>query len=111
MKAADVPDMYVLDALSSDIESLDDVLRVLNSASELGWTKEWGRAFERGDVVQALMRLVSNDLVRVFVPDATTRGLVERPPRSLPPEDFDNAWYGITERGRVVHATWDPPLS
>jgi hypothetical protein len=108
MANSDLPDMYVLDALASDLESLEDILRVLNSATELGWRSEWGREFHRSDVVQALARLVQGDLVRVYVPDAATRGLVTCPPRALPPGDFDEAWYGITERGRLVHANWEP---
>ncbi len=108
MTHPNLPDMYVLDALASDIESLDDILRVLNSTTELGWRGEWGREFHRSDIVQALGRLVEGDLVRVYVLDSATRGLVTCPPRTLPPGDFDDVWYGITERGRVVHTNWEP---
>lgn len=83
MTTTDLPDMYVLDALASDLESLDDILRVLNSDAELGWRREWGREFQRTDVVQALARLIQADSVRVYLPNAATRGLIECSPRSL----------------------------
>jgi hypothetical protein len=104
------PDMYVLDALVSDLESLDGILRVLNSDTELGWRQEWGGKFLRPEIVQALARLIQADLVRSYLSDELSKGLVEGSPRMLPPGDFDDAWFGITERGRLVHTNWEPPL-
>ena len=102
-----LPDMYVLDALASDIEDLEGILRMLNSETELGWHKEWGRKFSREEIVEALCRLVSDDLVLTYVTPEKP-GLVALAPRALPPGDFDDAWFGLTEKGRLVHANWEP---
>ena len=108
MTKAVLPDMYVLDALASDLESLDDIIRMLNSESDLGWRREWGADFRRPEIVQALVRLLRSGLVRCYLWDETVRGLVQCSPRALPPGDFDAAWYGITDQGRLVHGNWAP---
>jgi hypothetical protein len=100
-------DLFVLDSLASDIESLDNVLRVLNSDTDVGWHREWGRHFVRDEIVQSIARLIQNDLVRVYLWDEVQRGLVESAPRVLPPADFDNVWFGLTERGRMIHTNWE----
>src|SRR5881394_2177371 len=108
MHKSRLPDMYVLDALASDLESLNDLLRMLNSDTELGWHREWGKPFDRTEIVQALLRLVHDDLVRVYLPDAAGTGLLEQASRTAPPSDFSDAWFGLTERGRLVHTNWEP---
>lgn len=101
------PDMYVLDALANDIEDLEAILRMLNSDTVLGWHKEWGRKFRREEIVEALCRLVVDDLVLAYV-TLEKPGLVTLPARTLPDGDFDDASFGLTEKGRLVHANWEP---
>jgi hypothetical protein len=102
------PDLYVLDALANDIEDLENILRMLNSDTPLGWTKEWGRAFRRDEVVEALSRLVQKEWVRVLVHASDGKSLSELSVGTLPPGDYDDVYYSLTERGRLVHSNWNP---
>ena len=108
MMNAALPDMYVLDTLANDVEELESILRMLNSETDLGWHEEWGRNFTRPDVVSALSRLIRQDFVRVFVPDEEGKALLEIAQRSMPPANYDDVYFGMTERGRLVHTNWDP---
>lgn len=103
------PDLYVLDTVADDIEDLVAIMRSLNSDSAIGWHRTWGRLFTRDEVVQTLSRLVTNDFVQVAVlaPDGKT--LENLASRQLPIGDYDDAWFAMTPRGRLVHATWNPP--
>jgi hypothetical protein len=104
------PDLYVLDALANDIENLESILRMLNSESALGWTKEWGRPFSRNEIVEALSRLVRKGWVRVLVHASDGKSLSELGVGSLPPGDYDDVYYSLTEPGRLVHGNWDPTV-
>lgn len=103
-----MPDMYVLDSLANDVEGLEDVLRILNSDEAIGWHKRWGRHFTRDEVVQALVRLIKADHVRASVLTSDGKWLQELGPTELPPGTFDEAWFGITPQGRMVHTNWEP---
>ena len=109
MTTASMPDMYVLDALANDVEDIESILRMLNSETDLGWRAEWGREFNRLDVVSALSRLIRQDFVRVFIHDEEGKALREIANALLPPANYDDAYFGMTERGRVMHSNWDPP--
>jgi hypothetical protein len=102
------PDMYVLDTLANDVEGLDDVLRILNSDEAIGWHKRWGRRFTRDEVVQTLARLIRADQVRVSILAPDGKWLQELAPTVLPPGTFDDAWFALTPRGRMVHTNWNP---
>lgn len=108
MRDATRPDKYVLDALANDVEDVESILRMLNSDTDLGWRAEWGRNFSRSDVVTALTRLVREDFVQVFAHDPGAKAAVPLPRGEVPPGNFDNAYFGMTERGRLVHSNWDP---
>jgi hypothetical protein len=103
-----LPDMYVLDSLANDIEDLDNILRILNSDTTLGWHKQWGRHFGREEIVQSLARLIKNGCVRVSVLTADGKWLEELAPLELPPESFDHVWFAMTPHGRIVHTNWHP---
>ncbi len=102
--------MYVLDSLANDIEDLDSILRMLNRDSALGWQQDWGREFIREEIVQALSRLIREDLVQVFVLAPGGKSLEEWPAKSLPPGDYGDVYFGLTSRGRLVHANWHPDV-
>ena len=104
------PDLYVLDAIADDVEDLATILRVLNSDTAIGWHHTWGRHFERGEVVEALSRLVWAGLARVAVLSADGKELVELPPKELP-ANYDDVWFRITSAGRLVHTNWNPDLA
>lgn len=103
-------DLYVLDALADDIEDLEGMLRILNSDTAIGWKKEWGRRFEREEIVTALSRLVLKDAVRVLVLSGDGKYLTDWPRGALPPGSYGDVYFGMTERGRLLHSSWDPVL-
>lgn len=105
-----LPDFFVMDAMANDLESVDDLVRILNSESELGWTDVWGRLFTYQDVVAALTRLIQQDLVHAYAADEHETNLVQVPLASVRP-DGDGVYFGLSERGRSAHASWDAPLS
>lgn len=101
-----LPDLFVLDTLANDYEDLESILRLLNSDTELGWKSEWGRPFVRDEVVSALSRLVRAGRVRI-AGDSGGGAFEELPPEQLPAGSYDEVYFGMTERGRIVHSSWD----
>ena len=102
------PDLYVLDTLADDVEDLTTIMRALNSDAVIGWHRLWGRRFTREDVVPALSRLIMSDLVRVAVPTADGKSLENLADGQLPPADYNDVWFAMTPRGRIVHTDWHP---
>ena len=102
------PDLYVLDTLADDIEDLATIMRALNSDTAIGWHRTWGRPFTREEVVQALSRLITNDLVQAAVLTPDGKALENLVSGQLPPGDYDDVWFAMTPRGRLVHSTWEP---
>ena len=98
-------DLYVLDALADDIEDMESILRMLNNRT-VGWRDEWGKDFERLDVVTALSRLAKGGQVLVYRLDPDGRELIEAPQQTLPPSTYDDVWFGLTPAGRMRHQTW-----
>jgi hypothetical protein len=106
---ADSADMFVLDALVNDIEDVESVLRMLNSDTALGWSDEWGRPFQRGEVVATLTRLIAKNYVDVLVLASDGKSLESLPSKSLPPSSYEEVYFAITDRGRTIHRNWDAP--
>jgi hypothetical protein len=111
MNAMILPDMYVLDTLANDVEDMESILRMLNSDTNLGWRREWGRDFTKEDVVAALSRLIHQDFVQVFALDGEGKMIQEIGRRIMPAGTYADAYFGITQRGRLVHSNWDDPES
>jgi hypothetical protein len=102
--------MFVLDTLANDIEDLDSIVRMLNSDTALGWVAEWGRRFRREEVVAALSRLVMRDCVTALILNPDGKSLQKLPARTPPPGGYDEAYFSMTERGRLLHRSWEPGL-
>jgi hypothetical protein len=101
-----VTDLCVLDTLANDLESLADMLRLLNHPA-VGWRDLNGEApFGREQVVPALLRRIRDDLVEACVaaPGGALVGIDGPPDGSL-----HACWFRLTARGRIVHANWTPP--
>lgn len=98
-------DHYVLDTLANDLESIEDILRMLNSTTELGWADEWGRPFNRSDIVASLARLVRGGFIRSYstVGDAAQLSSL---PEGVLPANLGEAYFGMTDSGRVAHTIW-----
>jgi hypothetical protein len=104
------PDLYVLDTLADDIEDLITIMRALNSDTAIGWHRVWGRHFTREEVVSALSRLITSDLVQVAVLTSDGTALEKLAAGQLPPGDYSDVWFAMTPRGRLVHANWHPDI-
>jgi hypothetical protein len=59
-------DYFVLDSLANDLESLEDMLRILNSEG-LGWRSHHMVPFERDEILPALFRGIRDGLIRAAV--------------------------------------------
>jgi hypothetical protein len=100
------PDMYVLDSLANDVEDLETILRLLNGDTELAWRDEWGREFQRSEVVEAVSRLIRRNAVRAYAISSEGKSLHALPERTLPSGDYGDAYFGLTPQGRMLHRDW-----
>lgn len=108
MSRARLPDLYVLDTLADDIEDLATMMCALNSDTSLGWHRLWGRHFTREEIIPALSRLIKGGLVQVASLSVDGKSIESLPAGQLPPGDYDDVWFLMTSRGRLVHSNWDP---
>jgi hypothetical protein len=106
----DLLDYFVLDAVADDLESLEDVLRILNSEG-LGWRAHHPSPFEREEVVPSLLRCIRDGLVRAAVLSANGKWLEPLEDGALPTAPLDEVWFELSAPGRLVHANWEPPES
>jgi len=60
------------------------------------------------EIVTALSRLIRKDFVRVIAVDSTSNTAHKFGQRVLPLGSYDNVYFEMTERGRVVHSNWNP---
>jgi hypothetical protein len=102
-------DFVALDALANDLENLDGILRILNSASELGWRDQHPAEFTRDEVVPALYRAIRDGTVEACVYSDSERALVGVGEGVVPSGPFDDVWFRLTRRGRLVLSAWKPP--
>lgn len=102
-------DMYVLDALANDLEALDDILRILNSPSELGWRDQHPDLFTADEIVPAIIRGVRSGNIEACVYSASEKGLVGLGEGVLSSDSADETWFRLTQRGRLVLSAWNPP--
>ncbi len=105
--ARDLIDYFVLDAVANDLEELDNILRLMND-EVYGWRSYHPALFTTADVIPALRRTVRDGLVRVAVVSATEPVLEELPERTWPSGSLEDAWFGLTPHGKIVHASWEP---
>lgn len=103
-------DLFVLDTLANDIEALEDILRMLNSNTVLGWRHAHPAPFERAEVVLALTRNIRGGLIEACAYDVAAKALVGLGEQLVPDGSMDVLWFRMTRRGRMVHEAWEPPL-
>jgi hypothetical protein len=108
MQREDLPDLYVLDTVADDAKNLETILQVLNGDGGLAWHRRWGRKFAREEIVESIARLIAAEKLRAAVLSMDGRWLEELHAGQLPVGRFEDAWFAITPRGRLVHANWDP---
>ncbi len=102
-------DYFVLDALANDLESLEDILRLMNSDT-MGWRFRHSRPFTEPEVLPVLQRVVKEGLVNAAVFSDSEQALVDLPERSWPTAAVDSAWFRLTPHGRMVHTAWEPDV-
>ncbi len=61
-------------------------------------------------MVDALNRLAAKDYVPVLVLAADGKSLELLSAKALPQGSYQDAYFSLTERGRLVHRNWDPAL-
>ena len=103
-------DYFVLDSLANDLESLDDILRLLNSDG-LGWRSQHPVPFERAEILPSVLRLIRDGLVRAAVLGRDGKALESLADRVSPGERIDECWFELTAPGRIVHSSWEPPAA
>lgn len=102
-------DYFVLDTLANDLESLEDILRLLNSEL-MGWRHRHPAPFTQDEVLPVLRRVVQDGLVNVAAFSLTDRALVDLPARTWPAGGLHEVWFRLTPHGRMVHSAWEPDL-
>ena len=102
-------DYFVLDTLANDLESLEDILRMLNSFTEVGWRDLHPEPFTREEVVPAILRGIREGNIMACVFSEEERALVDLG-EGVIPEQLDDVWFRLTPRGRMIHNAWEPPL-
>jgi hypothetical protein len=105
----ELTDYFVLDMLANDLESIEDILRMLNGP--IGWRDLHPEAFSRGEVVAALLRCIRLGAVIACVPDKDGTSLVDAGEQIVPPGSLDIVWFRLTPRGKMLHGAWEPPSS
>ena len=102
-------DYFILDALANDLESLEDILRLMNSDS-MGWRFRHPAPFTASEVLPGLQRVVKDGLVNAAAHSATEQALVDLPERVWPAEGLEGVWFRLTPHGRMVHSAWEPDV-
>lgn len=102
-------DFFVLDTLSNDIEALENVLDMLNSATEMGWRDQHDGPFTRQEVIPALLRGVREGNIEICVYSEEQKALVDVGEHVIPAMPLETVWFRLTDRGKVVLDNWEPP--
>lgn len=103
-KTRSVLDLHVLDCLADDIENVEEVVRKL--AASVNDHSAISPEPNREEVITSLSRLIRDNLVRSYAFAEGESSVSALPERALPGGSYDDAYFGITDRGRIVHATW-----
>jgi len=98
-------DFFVLDTLANDLESIADILRLINHA-EIGWTDVAGRHFTVTDITPALLRLIRDGSVEACYLAEDGRELRGAGEATVPPYPLADLWFRMTPRGRIRHTNW-----
>lgn len=104
-------DYFVLDSLANDIEAIENILKILNSDTEFGWRDQHPQPFERGEIIPSLLGGVQRGDIEACVWSEEDRALVVAGPGVVPGGYLDDVWFRLTDRGRTVLESWDPPPS
>lgn len=105
----DLIDYYVLDALADDIESLEQIVPSVRLAATMWQSELTPESISRQLVVSSLLRLLREQSISACSYSPSGKDLEELPPGVIPDGNFDDHWFGLTPRGKMLHSVWDPP--
>ena len=103
-------DYYVLDCLSDDIEGVEQILHMLNHEVAINWQRANGGPFQRDQVLPSLMRSIRRGHIEALVYSEDGAHLEEAGEKVLPNGDFDEHWFKLTARGRMLLSAWTPSV-
>ena len=98
--------MYVLNSLADDLESIETIHSLLNKDGKDGFKDEWGGVIQRIDIFHAIKMLIDEKLITVFLPSGPNGELVPLESSGWDMSGVDEAWFGMTDRGRLKHIKW-----
>lgn len=107
-KNSELLEMFVLDVLRYDYESIDSIIKLLNDSEGVGWREFWPTDFSTEELIPALESLVKKEHVKPFYFDQTTQSL-EKFDHPCFIEVVEQVWFGLTEEGRQHWEAWSPP--
>jgi hypothetical protein len=100
----------VLDTLANDVESLAHIHALLNHP-DIGWTDLHGGPIPPHAVKPAVQELVREGLIRAYICPPGEIHLEEADEGVFPEGNADEVYFGLTPRGRAIHAAWEPTLT
>ena len=101
---------FVLDTLANDVESLAHIHALLNHR-DIGWTDLHGGPIPADAIKQTVRKLVRQELIRAYVCPPGEIHLKEADEGVFPEGNADDVYFGLTPRGRAIHAAWEPSLT
>jgi hypothetical protein len=105
----DLIDYYVLDALADDIESLEQIVPSVRLAATMWQSEVTPKSISRQLIVSSLLRLLREESISAYCYSSSGKDLEELPPGVIADGNFDDHWFGLTARGKMLHSAWDPP--
>jgi hypothetical protein len=105
----DLVDYFVLDSLADDIESLEQIIPWVTHSAEIWQTEEETKSFRREAVVASLLRLIRDRSVEALTYTSSGKELADMGEGVIPQGNFDDYWFRLTPRGRMLHDAWEPP--
>src|SRR5687768_15037925 len=103
----DIVDYFVLDSLTDDIESLEQIIPAVRDSVEHWEVSEAVSSFGRDRIIAAIFRLVREDKVAVLIYNDAGTELVDAGQRIIPTGSIDDFWFRMTPAGRFIHGAWE----
>jgi hypothetical protein len=102
-------DYLVLDALADDFESMEQIEPDIKRALSFWCINEPASRFSRAEIVLAITRLIRDRLIEAVSLDGDGKSMSNIGEGIHPKGNLDDHWFGLTPRGKIVHAGWIPP--
>lgn len=100
-------DMYILDALVHDAETVEAIVTWVNDHPDMMFVLDGRDRFSREEAVAGLNRLIRDESAGVYVTPADGGELVQLPAGEFPSGNYDAVWFDATRRGMVRLLNWN----